>query len=318
MLTGERPFDRGSLAGTLSAILRDTPAPVRKLRPGTPFGIGRIVRRCLEKDREKRYGSAQEVLRALSACRARLDTRGHHVWQFIRKREVWVTTLALLLVLLTGSAFWGSRQLRVRRARRTIVPRIAALVAQHRYNAANEPVRQIETIVPEDQQVREFQRDYRLVNSVLTTPPGAEVAIKDYGTPEAPWRLLGKAPLPNITIPLGYFRWRVSAPGYRTREFAETGILKPGLRFVLYKDADSPADMVLVPAGFTFGPKPVPVPEFWLDQFEVTNRKYQEFVNAGGYRRREFWREPFERDGRKITWEQAMDAFRDQTGRRSE
>jgi hypothetical protein len=27
MLTGERPFDRGSLAGTLSAILRDTPAP---------------------------------------------------------------------------------------------------------------------------------------------------------------------------------------------------------------------------------------------------------------------------------------------------
>src|ERR1017187_111734 len=103
MLTGERPFDRGSLAGTLSAILRDTPAPVRRLRPGTPFGIGRIVRRCLEKDREKRYGSAQEVLRALSACRARLDTRGHHVWQFIRKREVWVTTLALLLVLLTGS-----------------------------------------------------------------------------------------------------------------------------------------------------------------------------------------------------------------------
>jgi len=314
-LTGERPFDRGSLAGTLSAILRDTPAPVRRLRPGTPRVIGRIVEQCLEKDREKRYGSAEELLRALTACQVRLDTPRHRVWQFLRRREVLVPTVALLLLLLTGAAFWGARQWRVRRARRTIEPRIAALVARHRYNAADELVREIETIVPNDQQVREFQRDYRLVNSVLTTPPGAEVAIKDYATPEAPWRVLGKAPLPNITIPLGYFRWRVSAPGYRTREFAETGILKPGIHFALYKDADSPADMVLVPEGYTFGPEAVPVPEFWLDQFEVTNRKYQEFVNAGGYRRREFWREPFERDGRNITWEQAMDAFRDQTGR---
>jgi len=315
MLTGERPFDRGSLAGTLSAILRDTPAPVRKLRPGTPPDIGRIVEQCLEKDRERRYGSAQGLLRALSACQVRLDTPPNRVWPFLRRREVLVPTLALLLFLLTGSAFWGARQLRVRRARRTIVPRIAALVAQHRYNAADELVREIETIVPHDQQVQEFQRDYQLVNSVWTTPPGAEVAIKDYATPEAPWRVLGKAPLPNITMPLGYFRWRVSAPGYRTREFAETGILKPGIRFALYKDADSPADMVLVPAGSTFGQGAVKVGEFWLDQFEVTNRKYQEFVNAGGYRRREFWQEPLERDGMKMSWQQAMDAFRDQTGK---
>src|ERR1017187_9263543 len=103
MLTGERPFDRGSMAGTLSAILRDTPAPVRRLRPGTPFGIGRIVRRCLEKDREQRYRSAQELLSAISDCQVRLDTPRHRVWQFLRRREVLVTTLALLLVLLTGS-----------------------------------------------------------------------------------------------------------------------------------------------------------------------------------------------------------------------
>jgi eukaryotic-like serine/threonine-protein kinase len=315
MLTGERPFDRGSLAGTLSAILRDTPAPVRRLRPGTPRDIVQIVEQCLEKDREKRYGSARELLSALSTCQVRLDTPPSRARRFLRRPEVLVPTLALLLCLLTGSAFWEARQSRVRRARRTIVPRIAALVAQHRYNAADELVREIETIVPNDQQVREFQRDYQLVSSVLTTPPGAEVAIKDYATPEAPWRVLGKSPLPNITIPLGYFRWRVRAPGYRTREFAETGVLKPGIRFALYKDADSPADMVLVPAGYAFGPQPAAVPEFWLDQFEVTNRKYQEFVKAGGYRRREFWQEPLARDGRKITWEQAMDAFRDQTGK---
>jgi eukaryotic-like serine/threonine-protein kinase len=315
MLTGERPFDHGSLAGTLSAILRDTSAPVRKLRPGTPRDVGRIVEQCLEKDRDKRYRSAQELLAALSPCQIKLDAPRSRVWQFFRRREVLIPTLALLLLLVTGLTFWGVQQVRVRQARRIIVPQIAAQLAQHHYNAADELVRQIETIVPNEQQVREFQRDYRIVTSVVTTPPGAEVAIKDYATPEAPWRVLGKAPLSKITIPFGYFRWRVSAPGYRTREFAETGILQSAIRFALYPDAGSPADMVLVAAGFTSGAKPVQVPEFWLDQFEVTNRKYQEFVNSGGYRRREYWQEPFVQDGTALTWEQVMALFRDQTGK---
>ncbi|MDQ2946430.1 MAG: SUMF1/EgtB/PvdO family nonheme iron enzyme, partial [Acidobacteriota bacterium] len=315
MLTGERPFDRGSLAGTLSAILRDTPAPVRKLRPETPRPLGRIVERCLEKDREKRYDSAAEVLDALSACQRKLDAPLGRMSQALRRRDVLIPTLSFLLLLAIVSAYWGAREFRVRNARLTVVPQIAKLVEQHRYNAADELVRQIESIVPNEQQVREFQRDYRLINSVLTTPPGAEVAMKDYATPDAPWRVLGKAPLHNIGIPLGYFRWRVSAPGYRTQEFAEPSIQKPDIRFALQTEAGGPADMVFVPAGVTYGPKPVSVPEFWLDQFEVTNRKYQEFVNAGGYRRREFWQEPFVRDGVNITWEQAMAVFRDQTGK---
>lgn len=288
MLTGEKAFDRGSLAGTLSAILRDTPAPVRKLRPGTPRAVARIVERCLEKDREKRYGSAKELLTALSDCQRKLDSAPHRLWQFLQRPGVLIPAMGLLCLLVVALTIWGVQQVRVRRARRIIVPQIAELLTEHRYNAADELVRQIETIVPNDQQVREFQRDYRLINSVFTLPPGAEVAMKDYTTPDAPWRVLGTAPLRNITIPLGYFRWRVSAPGYRTHEFAEPSIQKPDIRFALHTEAGSPADMVFVPTGVTYGPKSVSVPEFWLDQFEVTNREYQEFVNVGGYQRREF------------------------------
>src|ERR1035437_5200027 len=50
IVTVERPFDTGSLAGTLSAILRDTPVPVRELRRDTPRDVARLARRCLEKD----------------------------------------------------------------------------------------------------------------------------------------------------------------------------------------------------------------------------------------------------------------------------
>ena len=315
MLTGERPFDRGSLAGTLSAILRDTPAPVRELRRDTPRDLARLVRRCLEKDRGRRFRSADELSRALLHCTAGLQSPRRRVIRALRRPKVAVPVLAALLVLVAATAFLGIRALRVRRARFVIEPQIARLVAQHRYNAADELVRQIEKTVPADQTVRDFARDYRVVASVVTEPAGAEVAIKDYATPDAPWRVIGRSPLKNATFPLGYLRWRVSAPGYRTREFAETAILQPEFGFTIYADGSRPADMEVVPSGATYGSRPVRVPEFSLDRYEVTNRQYQEFVNAGGYQRRELWQQPFILNGRNLTWEQAMTAFRDQTGR---
>jgi len=76
--------------------------------------------------------------------------------------------------------------------------------------------------------------------------------------------------------------------------------------------------MVFVPqAPFVFetgGPE-VTVPEYWIDRVEVTNRQFKAFVDSGGYRRRELWTEPFVKNGRTLTWEQAMADFRDATGR---
>jgi formylglycine-generating enzyme required for sulfatase activity/dienelactone hydrolase/predicted Ser/Thr protein kinase len=315
MLTGERPFDRGSLAGTLAAILRDTPVLVRELRSETPWDVSRLVRRCLGKNRDNRFRSADELLRALLHCRARLKSPWRRVFSLLRRPKVAVPIMAAILVLVAGTAFLGIRGMRALRARTVIEPQIARLVAQHRYNAADELVRQIENTVPGDRMVRDFARDYRVITSVVTAPAGAEVAIKDYATPEAPWRVIGRSPLKNATFTLGYLRWRVSAPGYRTREFAETAILQPEIRFAIYPDHAGPTDMEVVPAGATYGSRPVQVPEFSLDRYEVTNRKYQEFVNAGGYQRRELWQQPFLMKDKTLTWEQAMTAFRDQTGR---
>jgi dienelactone hydrolase len=73
--------------------------------------------------------------------------------------------------------------------------------------------------------------------------------------------------------------------------------------------------MEQVPAGLTFGVHGVKVPEFWMDRFEVTNRSYQDFVDAGGYRRPALWQASFVRDGKTVTWEQAISEFRDKTGR---
>ena len=56
------------------------------------------------------------------------------------------------------------------------------------------------------------------------------------------------------------------------------------------------------------------LPAFDMDRFEVTNREYQKFVDEGGYQKREYWKEKFIKDGKELSWEQAMDLFRDPTG----
>ena len=59
----------------------------------------------------------------------------------------------------------------------------------------------------------------------------------------------------------------------------------------------------------------VTLPDYWIDRHEVTNRAFKRFVDDGGYRRAELWREPFLKDGRTLTFDAAMAQFRDATGR---
>src|SRR5207237_5572909 len=43
--------------------------------------------------------------------------------------------------------------------------------------------------------------------------------------------------------------------------------------------------------------------------------EYKKFVEAGGYRERRFWKQPFVGSNRILSWEEAMVKFRDSTGR---
>jgi Tol biopolymer transport system component len=65
MLTGRMPFLRGSPADTMAAILMEEPQDLPSLVPGLPSSIERIVRRCLEKNPERRFQSAKDLAFAL-------------------------------------------------------------------------------------------------------------------------------------------------------------------------------------------------------------------------------------------------------------
>ena len=69
MTTGRRPFRGGTSAELMSSILRDTPPPVTEVRNELPDHLGRILRRCLEKDPNRRYQSALDLRNELEDLR---------------------------------------------------------------------------------------------------------------------------------------------------------------------------------------------------------------------------------------------------------
>ena len=150
--------------------------------------------------------------------------------------------------------------------------------------------------------------------------------VKDYLSPDDPWFPLGKTPLDDVAIPSGYLRWRVSKPG--VGEYVGAPVVEDmhgflhEFTFLLEAAATAPKEMVRVPAGRSFSVVwslgdlgPFNLPAFYIDRFEVTNGQYQEFVDTGGYQKREYWKERFLRDGRELSWEQAIALFSDTTGR---
>ena len=61
MLTGSRAFKRNSAIETLSAILKEDPPDLAEALPNIPPPLEKLVRRCLEKDRELRFQSARDL-----------------------------------------------------------------------------------------------------------------------------------------------------------------------------------------------------------------------------------------------------------------
>ncbi len=72
MLTGRRPFRRGTPALTLAAILHMEPPP---LPAGMPHELGTVISRCLRKDPERRYQHMDDVKIALEELKEDADSR---------------------------------------------------------------------------------------------------------------------------------------------------------------------------------------------------------------------------------------------------
>jgi serine/threonine protein kinase len=74
MATGQRPFTGDTPISIISAIVKDTPKSVTELNPALPRDLGRIIRRALSKDLERRYQTAKDLRNDLEELKASLDS----------------------------------------------------------------------------------------------------------------------------------------------------------------------------------------------------------------------------------------------------
>ncbi len=103
MATGQRAFQRKTAAETMSAIIRDDPEPVGKVRPEVPLAVRWMVERCLAKEPEERYASTRDLARDLASVRdhiSEVTSRSGAVLAAAQKPRGRVTTLVLGVALL--------------------------------------------------------------------------------------------------------------------------------------------------------------------------------------------------------------------------
>ena len=131
-------------------------------------------------------------------------------------------------------------------------------------------------------------------------PPGATVYTKGYNHPEREWIEVGETPIEHVVVAQPA-RFRVEMEGYVPFEGAPFGAHVPSVCFG--RRRSRPGWCRAAASDFGDGPS-VEIEDFWIDTFEVTNREYKAFVDAGGYRDERLWR-----------WEVDRSAFVDSTGR---
>ncbi len=222
-------------------------------------------------------------------------------------------TLGLVAALALVLGLWWNQVSVHRWLEREALPEIRQLAGEDLARAWRR-LREVRERAPRDERLEQLWLDIALPNRLLSEPPGAEVAVRGFREADADWIVLGRTPLEDVRLPLAQLRFRVMLDGYAPIESAPA-ILPLAAPFVLRPAEEARDGMVYVPAGsVTYLGQSRELPGFWIDRHELTNRQYREFVEAGGYRRSEFWRFPVQVDGRPLSFAELTAGLVDSTG----
>jgi serine/threonine protein kinase/dienelactone hydrolase len=336
MFTGKKAFQRKPNGDTLMAVDRDEPSPLHGYIKDIPNGLDRIVRRCLRKRPEERYASMIEVERELKDCSELISESASGVNPRVllrqsRQPRVAIPALIVLIALMSLIGWGIHHSAKVRWAREQALPQIGKLIERNEPGEAFALAVQAERYIPADPTLARFWPDISWSDSIITSPPGASVYRRNYNSPNAPWEFAGLSPILKGRFPAVDSSWKFELQGYTTLERAT--FPSGPITVALNKDGQAPSGMVPVEfdpgygesdpftlwgivgiAGFQSLPA-VRLGKYWIDKFEITNREFKRFVDQGGYKKQEYWKHEFRKDGRVLPWADAMKLFVDKTNR---
>jgi len=117
MASGRQAFAGPTWAVTVHAILGQAPVSLNESVPGSPQRLQEIIDKCLMKNRDLRYQTAQEIHRDLQQLKKDFEagkklksTQTAATWTPQRKMRIGIGAMVVLLVVAAG--IWGPRALR--------------------------------------------------------------------------------------------------------------------------------------------------------------------------------------------------------------
>jgi formylglycine-generating enzyme required for sulfatase activity/cephalosporin-C deacetylase-like acetyl esterase len=310
MFTGVRAFGGDSKLAILNRVVHETPPEIRALRPEVPLPVQQVIRRCLEKDPAQRYTSGVELANALTNC-------SRPARSTVPSARARAGIAAALLVAVAAAGWVYHRDQRLRWVHNEALPKIQALILQGDYVGAFALTRSALSQATDDPQLKQHWANVSLPLTMTTVPAGATISIRRMGDDGVPWQRVGQTPLNEARVPFANVRMRVQKNGMETLEFAAFTLQLQDGQIRLHPAGAIPSGMVAVPeqAFWTEPVRVMPLPEYFIDKYEVTNGQYQRFVDSGAYHTERYWRHPFLRNGHVVAWREAVAAFRDSTGR---
>jgi formylglycine-generating enzyme required for sulfatase activity/dienelactone hydrolase len=334
MLAGTRPFAGGTDATVAHAIVTRDPARLRALDSRIPAALDDVVARALEKDRARRFQSADEMLAALRHTDEPTAAAAPRRTAFSRPAVVALLGAAAVLLVATalaGSAVW--RRFTTERARDSI-SRIEQLAERGSYGEAYALATKAARLLPSDSAVRRLMSVVADRLTVVSDPAGATVwlrRVRDDGSLAPDSVLAGVTPIRDRRA-RGDYRVDIRKQGFvpvariasSALNRAESSLGVPiDVKIEVSLRAPEPGTngMVFVPGSrYAMVGREAPtrdsvtLSDFYIDAYEVTNAQYREFMVAGGYSDPKYWKYPFVLDGRTISWADAMRRFVDRTG----
>ncbi len=317
MLTGRPPIDHRSLQQMVTQKLTGASARLRDLRPDLPPTLDAALQRALAPDRAARFATIEEFSQEIATAVP--------VRRGLSSRSLWVGA-AVAVVAIGGVGLFVRHQRRVVWATQQ-VGEISRLVRESKLHSAFKLAQQVTPILPNDTTLSGLRPVFTDYLKVVTMPAGARVSIRRLGESDTTWTAAGVTPIDSLPMPrlrheMGY-EMRIERAGYETVDVLAA--LFTDLRRIggdpaldtLYLDpiGSSTAGMARI-RGFSVGAEgqQVKYQDYYIGKREVTNREYKRFVDAGGYRDRQYWTEPMARHGRAVTWEEGVAGLQDRTG----
>jgi len=235
---------------------------------------------------------------------------------FTMRKKTWIFipgTLLLLLFILAGTRFIH-RRIKTKWAREEGLLQMDNFLKDLDYLSAFQLRQEVKKYIPNDPEFLDLDGQISTRFSIITEPPGAKVYYKVYSDMEGDWKLFGTSPIDRIEMPNGtMYCWKMEKPGYEV-VYAGHATYTDTLFRNLHKTGTIPEGMVYV-EGIIGEDHSVTKSGFFMDKYEVINRQFKEFMDQGGYQNPEFWHHEFILDDKILSFKEAIEYFRDATGR---